>query len=114
MVYDNLISDLTFVLAQNETKLIKIANSNSSCVISVHIEAGATYTIQSSLDSSEFVDDATLVSELFLENIIIEDVEQVSLNADIKSLYFASPNFLYIVNTSVADKDIKVSLRGNR
>lgn len=116
MQYTELFSDLTFDLAQNEDSLIKVNGSISSCIISVQfLDAGSpTYTVKSSVDSSEFVDEAEELTDIFFENIVIDDVEVAELTTEIKSMMFASPNFIYVKNISAAETSIKVSLRGNR
>jgi hypothetical protein len=108
-----LISDISVTIEASETALIKINGICNSCILSSVIEAGATYTIQSSLASSELVSSATLISELNLENIKIAGVEYAELSFAIPSVYFKSPNFLYITNTS-ATESVRIDIRGNR
>ncbi len=108
-----LISDLTFSLAHDEEAYILVNGVVASGLISVKIEAGATYVIQSTLDSTESFKDYTQHSDGIWENISIDGVEYAELSFDINSAPFVSPNILYIQNTS-ATQSIKVSLRGNR
>lgn len=114
MEYVELMSDLTIVLAKDETALVKINGGLSTCALSVSIDTDATFTIQSSLDSSEVVDGYTSVSEMFLENAVVDGAEVTEFTDNVQSLHFDSPNFLYFVNTSATEKNIKISLRGNR
>jgi|GEM_PF-3682007 len=109
-----LTSDITFNVAHSETKVIKISGLCSSCVLSTKIDAGAQYSIRSSVNSTEFIElPATTLSDLTLENIKIDGVGYASLTFAIPSLYFHAPNLLVIENTSITE-NIQVSIRGNR
>ena len=114
MTYDyDLMSDLTFTLAFGEKVYIKVNGVISTSLLSVKIEAGASYIVQSSLDSTEAFEGYTSHSDGIWENIVIDGVSYSEVTFDISSLSFRCPNFLYINNTSVSQA-IKVSLRGNR
>ena len=108
-----LMSDLTLTLAHGEEAYIQINGTLATCLLSVKIEAGASYEVESSLDSTEAFLAYTLHSEGIWEDIIVDGVTYAELTFDINSVLFRSPNILYINNTS-ATESIKVSLRGNR
>lgn len=114
MQYNNeLITDLTITIPPEEEVYIKINGLISIGVLGTTIEAGTTYIVQSSLDSSEAFDLATTHSDLSWEDISIDGVTYTELSFAITSISFIAPNFLYIKNESVTDS-MKVSLRGNR
>jgi len=111
----NMLSGATFTLLHGEETIIQISGITASCILSSKIlDSGATYIIQSAIESVEFANlDSTVFSDLQWENIKIDGIEYSSLDTDIKSLNFISPSFLYIKNTSVT-QSIRFSLRGNR
>lgn len=109
-----LISDLTFSLAPDELVYIAISGVTSNCLMSVKIDAGAKYVVQSSLDSTEEFKNYATHSDAIWEDISVDGVVYPEVTFAINSLPFRSPNILYIKNTSAGTENIKVALRGNR
>lgn len=114
MTWDfELVSDLSLIIPANISKLIKINGVCSTCILSSKIDAGASYKVQSSIDSSERVQLLTSISGLVLEDIKINGIEYSEISFDLPSVFFKSPNFLLITNTSTIES-IYISLRGNK
>ena len=112
-----LITDLTFILDNDEQEYyVKMNGRASTSVISVQIlDTGAKCIVQSTIDSNEYTNlDATVHSDCLWEYIKVDGVTVLEVTTDIYSTRFATPNLLYIKNTSGSNLRVKISLRGNR
>jgi hypothetical protein len=112
-----LTSDLTFILdTDQQIVYVKMNGVPSTSVIAVQIlDTGGKCVIQSTIDSTEYFSEvATSYSDLLWENIKVDGSYVTEVTSNILSTRFATPNFLYIKNTSGSNKRVKISLRGNR
>ena len=115
MEYIEVISDLTITIPAGESELIKINGKSPTVGLGVALlTAGATFKVQTSLNSSEFVDNAAAITELDLEGLWIGETETTEFTAELKSKYINAPNFIYIENTSTGTEGIRASIRLNR
>jgi hypothetical protein len=113
---DKLITDYTITLIAGQERYVQFSGVSALSVIAVQIlDVGGNIQIQSTLDSLLFLQEyGTVHSDIQWENIKIDGTYYPSVNFNILSLVFNSPNFLYFKNTSPSGQRIKISLRGNR
>jgi len=112
-----LITDLTFVLRNaSEEVYIKMNGLSSTSIISVQmLDMGAKCIIQSCIDSNEYTNLPEVQhSDCLWEDIKVSGVTMPEVTTNILSARFATPNLLYIKNTSTSNLRVKISLRGNR
>lgn len=108
-----LFSDLTLIIPPLSRSFIKVNGTLSTCILSTVVEANPEYSIRSSIDLSEYVEEVQSYSDLNFESIKIGGIVYDSLTFAIPSAYFKAPNFLLIDNKSISDV-LKISIRGNR
>jgi len=115
IIDDTLSGNLTFNLASGEEKYIQVNSNIYSCILSTKmLDSGATFSLKSAMESSEFIKENNLeASDIQWENIKIEGIEYTEVTVDILSITFLSPSILYFKNTS-ATQIIRFSLRGIR
>ena len=113
-----LVTDLSITLGAGEFAYIQIHGYLATCLLSLELsEIGGTVAIQSTITSTELFENGgqTEVHEdLLWENIRIRGVEYSTIDFEIPSLKFNSPNILYVKNISPDNQKIRFSLRGNR
>lgn len=108
-----LFSDLTLILPPLSKSFIKVNGTLSTCILSTNVESSPQYSIQSCIDSSEYVEEVQSYNDLNFEFTKIDGITYEVITFAIPSLYFKAPNFLLIDNKSMSDV-LKISIRGNR
>jgi hypothetical protein len=111
-----LVNELTVELTEkDEEKIISCSGIGSLCIVSFKVvDATATATLQTAIDSKEWFVEQSAVTDALWENIKVSGSYVPSLTADILSQVFTCPSLIKIKNTSASDLTVRFSFRLNR
>ena len=97
IITTELIQDLTFTLAKDEYKYIKINGNITTCIMSVSLlDAGALVTIAATVESDEYFLTVPAHEDITWELFKLNGIELDPINVDIESVVFTAPSMLYV------------------
>lgn len=116
------LSGITIDLTPGQTALLRVENTIAYSTVTVLLlTSGATATVQTSVDSFEFVEGfdstfphASVITDINWQYLSVNGTPTSSITSNVTPQTMNAPSYIYVKNTSTGGQNIRFSMRGNK